>query len=116
MGIDNGLLVITVTGVTTHKLHQLILVNSSVLVSLNQDSCRGRKSDLSAVLRHYTGSGVYRRLAGHTGIHHCGFGNQKWHCLTLHVGSHQSTVRVIVLQERNHGSRYREYHLRGYVH
>ena len=43
-------------------------------------------------------------------------GGQKRYRLTLHVRSHQSTVRIVVLEERNHGSSYGEYHLRGYVH
>ena len=36
--------------------------------------------------------------------------------VTLHVGSHQRTVRIIVLQERNQCSSHREYHSRGYIH
>ena len=36
--------------------------------------------------------------------------------LTLHVGSHQRTVGIIVLQEWNQCCSYREYHLRRYVH
>ena len=97
MGIHNRLLVVTVTGVTAHKLHQLILVIAPVLVPLNHNLRRGRKGNLAAVLRYYTGSGVNGGLIGHTGIYYSGLCRQKRNCLTLHVGSHEGTVCVVVL-------------------
>ena len=45
-----------------------------------------------------------RRLSGH-----------KRNCLTLHVRAHQSTVRVVVLKERDHRGRDRDHHLRADV-
>ena len=45
-----------------------------------------------------------------------GFCGQKGHCLTLHVGTHQGAVGIIVLQEWNHGRSNGEYHLRRNVH
>ncbi|CNP95075.1 Uncharacterised protein [Neisseria gonorrhoeae] len=47
-----------------------------------------------------------------TGTDHRFFRTQTRHCLTLHVGTHQCAVRVIVFQERNQGCR-NGYHLTG---
>ena len=47
-----------------------------------------------------------------TGTNHRFFRTQARYGLTLHVGTHQCTVRIIVFQERNQGCRY-GYHLTG---
>ena len=47
-----------------------------------------------------------------TRTNHRFFRTQAWYSLTLHVGAHQCTVRIIVFQERNQGCRY-GYHLTG---
>ena len=44
------------------------------------------------------------------------FGTQAGHGLTLHVGTHQGTVGVIVLQERNQRGCHRHYLAGGHVH
>ncbi|MNI67055.1 hypothetical protein D3C73_1226590 [compost metagenome] len=53
-------------------------------------------------------------------LHSCSdersFRNKEWHRLTLHVRSHERTVGVIVLKERNESRRNRNYLFRGYVH
>ena len=97
MGIHNRLLIVTVTGVASNKLHQLILIVSAVFVSLYNNLCGRRQGNLTTVLRHHAGAGVHRRLIGHTGIHYCGFRGQKRNGLTLHVRSHERTVRIVVL-------------------
>ena len=51
-----------------------------------------------------------------TGAHSRGLGGQKRHRLTLHVGTHQRAVGVVVLQEGNHGRSHGEHHLGRYVH
>ena len=64
----------------------------------------------------HTVTGVDRSLHLHTGTNRRSLCHKKRYCLTLHVGSHQGTVRIIVLQERDHGCCHREHHLRRYVH
>ena len=46
-------------------------------------------------------AGVYRHTVFQTGTHNRSLGAQKRHGLAHHVGSHQRTVSVIVLQERD---------------
>ena len=41
----------------------------------------------------------------HTGSHQRSFGNQERHGLTLHVRTHEGSVGVVVLQERNQRGR-----------
>ena len=48
-------------------------------------------------------AGVMGGAVFHTGGDEGRFGNQQRHSLTLHVGTHQSTGSVVVLQEGNHG-------------
>ena len=64
----------------------------------------------------HTDTGVYCCFCLNTGTYNRCFGKEQGHCLTLHVGTHQCTVRIIVLQERNQCSSYREYHLRRHIH
>ena len=51
----------------------------------------------------YAGVGNYTFFE--TCTHDRGFRAQEWYRLAHHVGSHERTVRVVVLQERNKGSR-----------
>ena len=44
---------------------------------------------------------VNRREGLHAGSHQRGLGAQQGHCLTLHVRTHEGTVRIVVLEERN---------------
>ena len=64
----------------------------------------------------YTDTGIDRCLCLHTGSYYRCLGGKKRHCLTLHVRSHQRTVRIIVLQERNQCCSNGEHHLWRYVH
>ena len=59
---------------------------------------------------HYTsalsekhGTGVNGHLVFKAGTHDGSFRSEQRHSLTHHVGSHQRTVSVVVLQERNQG-------------
>ncbi|MMZ61862.1 hypothetical protein D1872_240340 [compost metagenome] len=66
------------------------------------------------------GNNTYARVFCRFMLHSCSnercFRNKKRNCLTLHVGTHERTVRVIVLQERNKSRRNRNYLFRRYVH
>ena len=68
------------------------------------------------MLRQNSNAGIHSGLVLHTGADNRALGLEQRHSLTLHVRAHQRTVRVIVLQEGDHGGRYRQYHLRRYVH
>ena len=68
-----------------------------------------------ALGKHYRAR-IDRRLIFHTGTDNRGFGFEKRHSLTLHVRTHQSTVRVVVFKERNHRGGDGNHHSRGDVH
>ena len=55
-------------------------------------------------------------LVFHTSTHIRGFWIDQWHSLTLHVGTHEGTVGVIVFQERNTCCRNGNYLFWRYVH
>ena len=70
----------------------------------------------TCVLCYDTYTGVNCSLLLHTGTNCRSFRQHQRNGLTLHVGSHQCTVCVVVLQERNQSRSYREHHLRRYIH
>ena len=72
--------------------------------------------DRSCLFRYDTDTGVYSCLRLHTGTDYRCFRHQKRYGLTLHVGSHQGTVCIIVLQKRDQRGCHREYHLRRHIH
>ena len=108
-------LVVAVTLVTTKELSQMIIIFCSVIVS-DSDVCRCGTLNSTGFLCKYTNTGVNGCLGFHTGSYYRSFCGKKRNCLTLHVGSHQSSVSIVVLQERNQCCSYREYHLRRHVH
>ena len=61
-------------------------------------------------------AGVDGGLVLHAGGDDGLLGDQQRHGLTLHVGAHQRTVGVVVLEERDHGRSHGNHHLRGNVH
>ena len=108
-------LVVAVALVASHEFCQMIIILCSVII-LNGDICRcGTKYGTC-----FSCNNAYTGVNGCLGLHTC-TNNRSLCCkkrngLTLHVGSHQRTVRIIVLQERNQCCSNREYHLRRYVH
>ena len=64
----------------------------------------------TVVLCQNSGAGVGSSLVLHTGSNDGLLGDHQRHCLTLHVGAHQSTVTVIVLQEGDAGGSDRDHH------
>ena len=109
------LLVITVGLVTAGELHQTVLVLLPVVTGHPDNICR-HKLYGAGLSRHHADAGVHSRFRLHTGTNHRRLSEEQRHCLSLHVGTHQCTVRVVVLQERNECRSYREYHLRRHVH
>ena len=61
-------------------------------------------------------AGVTGRLIFHTSTDERCLGPEKRHSLTLHVGTHEGTVRIIIFQERNHRCTNGYNFLRRYVH
>ena len=96
----DGLLVIAVGLVTAGEFHQMILIFLPVVTG-HFDHIRRHIIDGAGLSGNHTDTGVHSRLRLHTGSHHGRLGKEKGHCLSLHVGTHQRTVRIIVLQERN---------------
>ena len=70
----------------------------------------------TVVLCQNSGAGVGSSLVLHTGSNDGLLGDHQRHCLTLHVGAHQSTVTVIVLQEGDAGGSDRDHHSGRNVH
>ena len=108
-------LVIAVALVTSHKLCQTVNILRTVVIG-HCDLLGGGAGNGTGLLRNHADTGVHGCLYFHTCSNYRSFCRQQRHCLTLHVGSHQRTVRVVVLQERNQRGSHGEYHLRGYVH
>ena len=72
--------------------------------------------DNAVFLGYYNCARIYCRLIFHTCADDRILCYHQRNCLTLHVRTHQSTVCVIVLKERNHSRCYRYDHLRRYIH
>ena len=70
----------------------------------------------TSLLCHHADTGVYRCFGFHSGSHYRRFCCQKGNCLTLHVGSHEGTVCIVIFQERDQGCCHREHHSRGHIH
>ena len=115
-GEHDRLLVVAVRLVGAHELGELVLIKCSIGVTTDRDLIGSGDLNHTIVLCEAAYAGVDRSLCGDTGIDRSTLGYHQRNGLTLHVRSHQRTVRIIVLKERNHGSRHGEYHLRGYVH
>ena len=86
------------------------------LILAHPDLVGRRTRHHAGSLRHDAVARVHSRLLFHTGADHSGLGEHQRHSLALHVGTHQRTVRVVVLQERNHRGRDGEDHTRRNVH
>ena len=99
---NNWTLVHTVPLVAPCKFNYIVNVFAAVRVSAHNDFCAGRFLHHSIVFRNDTYTGVKGCLGFHTGSHHrCLCGKQR-NGLTLHVGPHQCTVRIVIFKERDH--------------
>ena len=82
----------------------------------NNDTAGIDRVDHAAAASNHANAGVTGNVALHAGTYQRLVGTQGWHSLTLHVGTHQCTVGVVVLQERNQRCCDRNYLLRRNVH
>src|SRR5207302_1745329 len=55
--------------------------------------------DDAVAARQYHSTGVAGGDTFHAGAHDRSTGAEQWHCLALHVGTHEGSVGVVVLQE-----------------
>ena len=113
--INDGSLVVAVALVGTCKLAYFIFNVGSVIV-LNLDDSGINICNGSVLFSDYADTGVYCGLNFHAGSYCGSIGGHERHCLSLHVRSHQRTVGVVVLKERNKCGSNREDHLRRNVH
>ena len=98
------------------ELQHMVDIHAFTIISGDLDGFRIYIADDSRVLRQLDDAGVSGRLVFDAGTDHRCFCHHERNSLSLHVGSHQRTVRVVVLQERDHGCRNGYDLLRGYVH
>ncbi|CDC29576.1 uncharacterized protein BN792_01787 [Faecalibacterium sp. CAG:82] len=111
----DGALVDTGARVGACELDQRVVVQGALLVA-DHHMVGIHLLHNAVVLCQNSGAGVGSCLILHTRCHNGLLGDHQRHCLTLHVGAHQCTVTVIVLQERDAGGRNRDHHTGRNVH
>ena len=108
-------LVVAVALVASHKFGQMVIILGSVII-LDGDICRCGTKYCTCFSCNNAYTGVNSCLGLHTCTNNRSLCCKKRNGLTLHVGSHQRTVRIIVLQERDQGCSNGEYHSWRYIH
>ena len=108
-------LVVAVALVTAHEFGKMIIILCSVII-LDTDISRCGTKYSTGLSCNDADTGVNSCLGFHSCTNNRCLCSKKRNGLTLHVGSHQRTVRIVVLKEWDQGCSYREYHLRRYVH
>ena len=103
--VDAGVLV------GTTELRQLVNFNADAVRIFvhrtNHDTVGINRVNHTVILADDRCTGIFGNGGFHTGTDQRGFRTQQRYALTLHVRSHQSTVRVVVFQERNKRGRNR---------
>ena len=92
----NRLLIVTVGLITAREFGQMVFILLSIVVS-HPDQIRRYEIDSTRLLRHHTDTRVHSCFRLHTGSHYRGLRKEQWHGLSLHVGTHQCTIGVIIL-------------------
>ena len=109
---NNRSLINAGTLVGTLELQQLVVVYAVILVPANPDGLRIHEFNRSGVFSQNNCAGVASGLVLDTGSDIRSLSHKQRNRLTLHVTTHQGTVRIVVFQERNHCSGYGHYLLR----
>ena len=103
--VDAGVLV------GTTELRQLVNFNTDAVRIFahrtNNDAVCINRVDHAVILTYDSCTGIFGNGGFHTGTYQRSFRTQQGHALTLHVRSHQGTVRVVVFQKRNKRGRNR---------
>ena len=113
--IDDGALVVAVALVGAHELDQLIGIGRAVGAADN-DLVGVNILDRAVMGGQHADTGVGGGLILHAGSDNGLLGDHQRHSLTLHVGAHQGTVTVIVLEERDAGRGHRDHHTGRNIH
>ncbi len=113
--IDDGLLVVAVGLVGTKVLDEVDILCRAVVIA-HRDHRRIDESHDAVLLGDHADTGVACRLLLHAGADNRSLGRNERDALALHVGAHQCTVCIIVLQERDKARSDREDHSRRHVH
>src|SRR5437773_3780732 len=82
----------------------------------DNDLVRRNRSNLAALGREKNSVRIARYFLLQSGAYERRLGNNERHTLTLHVGTHQRPVRVVVFEERNEARCHRHKLLRRHVH
>ena len=109
-GFDQRFLILTRSLVQANVLFKIVNIGSDF------DTSRINVSDLSGSAGPDKHAGIIGDLQLHAGTDDRRLGHQKRNSLSLHVGTHQRTVSIIVLQERNQASRNTDHLSRRDVH
>ena len=113
--LDDRALVEAGALVAARKLDELVVLALAAVVA-DGDAVRAHAGDDAVALCQDDNAGVDRAAVldagGNNGLLRCHQRNG----LTLHVRAHQSTVRVVVFEERDHRGGDGDHHARGYVH
>ena len=102
-GFDVRMIVYGGAGVGTFELQEFFDL-FLVAFAFYDDVCRVAFFDLAVDLSGQNGAGFFGDSFFQTGPDHRGFRSQQGHGLTLHVGTHQGSVGVVVFQEGNKAS------------
>ena len=103
------------TLVGAFKFQQGININFAIL-STNTNFVADNANNFTSTFCQYANAGVNCYLVLHTGTDNRSLSAQQRNCLTLHVRTHQRTVSVIVLKERDQRSSDGYYLFRTNVH
>src|SRR5690606_885911 len=87
-----------------------------IFVNLNNDTAGVDIINHTTTLSHYGYTRVFRYNAFNTSTYQWLISTQCWYRLTLHVRTHQCTVSIVVLKERDQSSSHRYDLLRSNVH
>ena len=101
--------------VRAKELGKMICLYRLIIV-LHNDLIRYRTDNCTALFGNNAHSRIDGSLGFHSRTYDGSFRFKKRNCLTLHVGSHESTVCIVILKERNECRSYREHHLGRHIH
>ncbi len=113
---DDGVMVDAGALVGALELGQDVRIRPRTLRRPNDDLPGVHELDDAALLRNDDLAGVDSRTTLHTGTDERCRGTQERNSLALHVGSHESAVGVVVLQERDERGGHRDHLTRRHVH
>ena len=112
----HGLVVDAGSLVRPFELHERHRVLAIVRGSLDDDLVTRDEDDLAINRRENDFAGICRCSGLHAGTDKRRIRRDKWHSLALHIRTHESAVRIVVLEERDQRSRHRDNLLRRNVH